>query len=261
MNMTPARFIVEWVRLGAYVARMTEKGIIFHDLSPDNLGVDEETNELSIIDLDAFDRYPFPGEIHVHAAALFSLLGYLPIHFAAAFRFGFIHHAARFGRLVFDHLRHDFGLVPWASPVQVPTIARLDENGWAAEHTDWMARRDRIDLPELENAFMFPHLLRPERSRDIGEEVRATDPELAFHAFERQLIVELMHEDPQRCMIAITNIGALAAERGEKLRAQTWGSTLMLLAKAVREQGPLWPNLLFWLSWSAEEEGRAIQAK
>lgn len=257
--MKPELFTAEWACFGAYVAGMTEKGVIFPDLSPSNVGIDEESQRIVIHDGDCFEEYAFPGDPHVYATALFSLLGYIPIHYAAAFRFGYLHHAARFGRLVFDLMRHECGLTPWEDPSQVPVIPRLNDAGWVTEHRDWMLRRDNIDLPDLDDAaWLFPRLLRPDESAALGQQLRDRDAEVAFHAFERQLIVNLARNDLQAFLRTISAIGLLAAERGDKLRAQAWGMTITLLAKP-HPTGPRspWPELVFWFPWSAEEEARA----
>jgi hypothetical protein len=255
-------FTAEWVCFGAYVASMTEKGVIFPDLAPSNVGVDEDSQRIVIFDTDCFDEYPFPGDLHVYATALFSLVAYIPVHFAAAFRFGYVHHGGRFGRLVFDRLRHEHGLTPWADSAQVPVISRLEDSGWVEEHRGWMRRRQDLDLPDLEEgAWLFLSLLRPDESTALGEELRRRDPELAFYAFERQLIVNLARNDLRAFLLAITEIGRLAAEHGDRLRAQVWGMTLTALARVPNTAtGSAWADLAFWLPWTAEEQARALGA-
>ena len=260
--MKPEIFIAEWVCFGAYIASMTEEGVLFHDLAPSNVGVDEESQRIVIFDVDCFDEYRFPGDLQVYATALFSFVGYMPVQYVAAFRFGYLHHGGRFGRLVFDHLRHDHGLTPWADPAQIPIIPRLDDGGWAEEHQKWMRQRQVLELPDLETgAWMFRSLLRPDRSAAVGKQLRAQDPELAFHAFERQLIVNVARNELQAFLLGITEIGGLAAELGDRLRSQVWGMTLTALSKGLHNAAGLaWPELAFWVLWTAEEEVRALGA-
>ena len=252
-------FTAEWACFGAYVAGMMEKGVIFPDLSPSNVGI--LSDRIVIHDMDCGELYAFPGDLNVYATALFSLLGYIPIHFVASFRFGYIHHAGRLGRLVFDSLRHEFSLTPWGDPSQIPIIPKLGDIGWVTEHQDWMRRRDSVDLLDLdEGAWIFPSLLRPNASIAVGQEIRSRDVELAFHAFERQLIVSLARNDFKDFIWAITEIGLLAAERSDKLRSQVWGMTITLLTQPPpTARGPAWPEFSFWLPWTAEEEVRSLQ--
>jgi hypothetical protein len=246
----------DWACFGASIAAQAEQGINFHDLSPGNVGILDST--LRIIDMDCWEEYAFPGDIHVYATALFSLLGHIPLPEASGFRFGYIHHGGRFGRLVFDQLRHEFGLTPWGNPKQIPELARLSQTGWIEEHKDWQRRRDSLDLPELEDgAWHFPSLIRPERSSQTGESLRSSDSECAFHAFERRLIIELARNNPKDFLYAITDIGLLAAERGDKVRAGLWGLTVQALELDLKRKSRLWPDLVFWLPWTAEEEVRS----
>jgi len=257
--MKPEVFTAEWACFGAYIAGMTEKGIIFPDLGPSNIGVDEESQRIVIFDMDCCDQYTFPGDLQVYATALFSLLAYIPVHHVAAFRFGYVHHGGRFGRLVFDRLRHECGLTPWGDPAQVPAVRTLKDGDWFSKHRDWARRREHLDLPELdEGAWLFPSLLRPNRSGTLGQELRHRDADLAFHAFERQLIVDLARNDPRAFLLTVTEIGLLAADRGDQLRATVWGITLTALAEGDRTlPSSMWPERVFWLPWMAEEQVRA----
>jgi len=254
--MRPQILTAEFACFGAYIAAMAEKGIIYPDLSPSNVGILDES--IRIHDMDCFEEYPFPGDLHIYATALFSLLGYIPTPEVSAFRFGYVHWAGKFGRLVFDCLRHDFGLSPWADTKQIPKIEKLSETGWVEDHRLWISRRDNLDLPDLENgACYFPGLLHPETSSEIGEGLRDCDAELAFHAFERRLIIELARNNPKDFLYAITEIGLLAAQRDDKLRAGIWGMTIKLLESDMIGARRLWPEFVFWLPWTAEEEMRA----
>ena len=249
-------FAADWACFGAYIAAQAEQGIIFPDLSPSNVGILDST--LRIYDMDCWEEYAFPGDLHVYATALFSLLGHIPLPELSSFRFGYINHSGRFGRLVFDLLRHDFGLTPWGDPKQTPELVRLSQTGWIEEHKDWAQRRDALDLPELEEgAWRFPSLLHPERSSEIGQSVRSSDPECAFHAFERRLIIELARNNRKDFLYAITEIGLLAAERGDKVRAGLWGFTIQALQSDLKGESRLWPDLVLWLPWTAEEEVRS----
>lgn len=258
--MKPEMLAAEFACFGTYIASMSERGVIFPDLSPNNVGILDD-RRLVIHDMDCGEMYQFPGDLHVYATALFSFVGHIPHDLVAAFRFGYVQHGGRFGRLVFDRLRHEFGITPWGERSQIPELDRLEEAGWTAEHIAWMGRRDSLGLPNLEKgAFFLPGLLRPDESSRIGQRCRTTDPECVYHAFECRLIIELARNDPQAFLWAITEIGKLAAELRDRRRAEMWGYTLMLSSKCLREQAFQWPKLALWFPWVVEDQMRAIGA-
>lgn len=250
--MSPGAVVAKLACFGAHLSAVAEDGILLRDLHPKNLLLGEEG--IKVLDEECIHPYPFPGEISIYALALFTVLSDLPRHLGAAIRYGYLNHAGNLGRLVFEHLRQEHGVVPWPG---FPWQFELEEQvqaAWLQEHDEWRQRRDTLSLPPLG---VGPSLLSRQGALafDLGQALRASDPHLALYAFERQVIVDVASSDSSGFHRTVRSAVDLARRCGDEARARTWQRTLLAVEQ---DGGEVWPELVFWEWWSNEEEGRIV---
>lgn len=100
------RYLSAWGHFGAFIANAPEDGMVFTDLHEGNIIF--SSRGPVIVDFGGTLRVKYPDEWRSVATGLMSLLSWLEMDAAAAFRMGYLQHSGPVGELIFDWIRTEF---------------------------------------------------------------------------------------------------------------------------------------------------------
>lgn len=112
------KYAVGWASFGAAAAMLATEGTGLNDLHQENIGYRKNGFQPLFFDGVAGEPLKYPDEWELLPIGLMSLLSWLPIDMAAAFRFGYLQRGGPIGEAVFARLRTHHGVNAFTDETQ-----------------------------------------------------------------------------------------------------------------------------------------------